>query len=706
MNFRRPFSSIATNLAFWFCLSSIVLTILLSQVIEQVAMTLLRIQISEKLGDLAYQATDKLDQGMFERYREVQLMASRKSITDPAVPLAVKQALVDQIYDSYRYYAWIGIADLQGRVLVSAKGILTGADASARPWFINALNGSNNVGDLHEAKMLAKILPPPASGEPLRFIDVAFPYVDNDGKVAGVLGAHLSWEWARTVEQSVITPAARRSRIDALIIANDGKVLLGPKGLQGTTLDLASLGASTMANNHSAPTHFGDQREYLVGISKSQGRPPFPGFGWTVLVRQDAEEALATVRAMQRRVLWSGFSIALLFSLFGVYNARRVSRPLRRLAADVRDYRRGSRPTLKASDGSYREIDELSTSFVALVDDLQRNEDALRNLNASLESRVSQRTAELAKSEARLRAITDNLPVLISYIDRHQCFQFANATFKPWLGVAPAAVIGMHMRDLLGAQLYEQRLPMVERALNGEQVVFEMASRALDTDRYLHTTYVPDIDAAGVVDGFYTLTSDVSEIKHAEQEMTRLARHDSLTGLPNRYQLDEKLDEAVRRCRRSGMSMAVMFLDIDYFKRINDSLGHAAGDEVLKQFGDRLKACVRVTDTVARLAGDEFIVLLEGLHVASEAHAVARKILASQTAEINLAGRPLYITTSIGIAFTDGSNLIPTELMAHADRALYAAKAGGRNAYVCTRLCAQAEEPVITPALTASEPNG
>ncbi|MBC7574330.1 MAG: diguanylate cyclase [Herminiimonas sp.] len=826
MSLRLPFRSIATNLALWFALSSILLTVIVSQVIEQASTASLRKQIGEKLADLAYQTTDKLDQGMFERYREVQLMASRNSFTDPRSPLAVRQALIDQTQDSYQYYAWIGITDTKGHVLVSTKHVLAGVDVSARPWFADAIRGANHVGDLHEAKLLASVLPPAASGEPLRFVDIAFPYVGSDGKLAGVLGTHLSWEWARTIEQSVITPSVRRSHIDALIVGRDGTVLLGPPALQGTRLDLPGLIGGAAGSTNSAVERFAGGKSYLVGSSKSQGHPPFPGFGWTVLVRQDVDEAFAPVKAIQQKVLWSGFAIAILFTLFGVFNARRVSRPLVQLADDVRRYRAGTGTRLRAPGTAYREIGELATSFLTLIGNLERNQDALKQLNASLEQRVLERTAALAKSEdrlrlilensndafiaigsdgrvtdwnrqaeqsfgwtpkqaigrdmadlivpkayrdkhnsgfarflksgmgpvinnrieitgmhargheipielsvaafhdgagyvanaflrditerkaaerritdseQRLRAIADHLPVLISCVDRNQIFTFANATFEDWLGVTPEQVVGMHMKELLGAALYNERRDLIDRALRGEEVVFDMASEARGKARHVHTTYVPNLDPQGVANGFYTLTMDVSEIKAAEQQMAQLARHDNLTGLPNRLQLDEKLAEAVRRSHRSGAPMAVMFLDIDHFKRINDTFGHGAGDAVLREFATRLKSCVRTTDTVARLAGDEFIVVLENLHAAAEVDAVARKIIASLAAEVLLDGRPLYITTSIGIAYTDGAKLIPHELMAHADQALYTAKRNGRNTYFSDSFGAATSPPNQVP---------
>ena len=417
MRFSQPLRSIASNLAFWFCLSSILLTGILSQIIERLATDSVRLQINDRLADLAYQTTDRLDQGLFERYREVQLMAGGAELGDPAIPPAWKQAQIDRIQDSYPHYAWIGVTDTSGRVVASTKGILGGIDVSARPWFGNALKGASNVGDLHEAKLLANVLPLPASGEPLRFLDIAFPYRAPDGRIAGVLGAHLSWEWARTIEQSVITNTSRRSRIDAMIISRDGVILLGPRGLQGTLLQAASRSNKNTGNAPSGVERWADGKDYLVGYSKSQGHPPFPGFGWTVLVRQDAAEALAPLRALQRGVLWSGFGIALVFSLFGVFNARRISRPLVALAAAIRAFRAGRASSLAAPAGRYREINEVGQAFVDLVENLQNNQLALQQLNASLETRVAQRTAEVVKSEERLRAITDHLPVLVSYIN-------------------------------------------------------------------------------------------------------------------------------------------------------------------------------------------------------------------------------------------------------------------------------------------------
>lgn len=288
-----------------------------------------------------------------------------------------------------------------------------------------------------------------------------------------------------------------------------------------------------------------------------------------------------------------------------------------------------------------------------------------------------------ANSEERLRQIADNLPVLISYIDKNRTLTFANATYRHWLGVDPKAIVGMNIRDAVGPKLFGPRERFVEQALGGERVEFENEAMTPLGLRTTHTAYVPDIAADGEVQGIYALSSDVTQLKQAELKLKALARSDALTSLPNRLSFNEKIVESMARQQRHSDCLALFFLDIDRFKSINDSYGHAAGDEVLKEFAKRLLGCVRKTDTVARLAGDEFVVILEGLQASVEAAAIAEKIIGAMRVPFDVAGSSLDVTTSIGIAYrpTDAAAETPSDLLNRADEALYKAKDGGRNTY-------------------------
>lgn len=184
----------------------------------------------------------------------------------------------------------------------------------------------------------------------------------------------------------------------------------------------------------------------------------------------------------------------------------------------------------------------------------------------------------------------------------------------------------------------------------------------------------------------YVLSSDISESKQHAEELSRLARIDTLTGLPNRRSYDERLAEAVRRAQRTGNAIALMFLDVDHFKQVNDTLGHAAGDLVLHEFANRVTASVRVTDTVCRLAGDEFTVILEGLKTVDEAALVAAKILKAFERPFVLEQGERMVSTSIGVAYTACLPVSVASLNARADEALYVAKDQGRGRFAIRKM--------------------
>ncbi|MES2100405.1 MAG: diguanylate cyclase [Pseudomonadota bacterium] len=290
-----------------------------------------------------------------------------------------------------------------------------------------------------------------------------------------------------------------------------------------------------------------------------------------------------------------------------------------------------------------------------------------------------------AASERRLRTITDNLPALITHVDSAQRYQFLNAQIGRVFGLDLDQVLGRTMREARGETTYALLEPHVAAALRGEANSFEYVDEVHGALRHYQSNYVPDVDAEGTVHGFFAMTFDITELKETQRRLEQLARVDALTGLPNRRQYDERLGEAMERARRTRFAVALLFLDVDHFKAINDSLGHAGGDAVLKEFARRLKQTVRATDTVARLAGDEFVIILDALRGAAEAELVARKILQAVRDDFLIDGGTRRVTTSIGVALFEGDAATPAELMARADAALYAAKGAGRNGYSVAR---------------------
>jgi diguanylate cyclase (GGDEF)-like protein len=220
---------------------------------------------------------------------------------------------------------------------------------------------------------------------------------------------------------------------------------------------------------------------------------------------------------------------------------------------------------------------------------------------------------------------------------------------------------------------------MVEAVLKGETQAFDTWLNTPDGRMELRAQFVPDRAADGSVQGFYSLAFDITEDKRLERELERLARFDALTGLANRRHFEESLHEAVALALRTGAALMLLSLDLDKFKQINDTLGHAAGDEVLKEFGRRVQASVYDVDLVARLGGDEFLVLVQYSASRDSGERIAKAIIEAMRAPIDLSdGQTVQAATSIGIGLQKPVRSAES-LLALADKALYEAKNRGRN---------------------------
>jgi diguanylate cyclase (GGDEF)-like protein/PAS domain S-box-containing protein len=296
---------------------------------------------------------------------------------------------------------------------------------------------------------------------------------------------------------------------------------------------------------------------------------------------------------------------------------------------------------------------------------------------------TERKNAELrqAASEKRLKLLTDNLPVLICYLDQARKIQFLNATFQHWFAVDPQTLIGHPLVDGIGHAHYSVAAPHLDQAYRGQVATYELQTRIGDSQHTLETTFLPELAADGQVLGIYSLTHDTTRMKEIEERLKQLARVDSLTGIANRLMFEEILQLAMVRAKRHRKPLALAYLDIDYFKEINDTLGHGAGDLVLKEFAARLVASVRASDTVARLAGDEFVIVFEQVANVEEAARLAAKIVAAMRRPFRLDDALRHVTTSIGLALHEGDEESAAGLVARADSALYAAKRNGRDGY-------------------------
>ena len=291
-----------------------------------------------------------------------------------------------------------------------------------------------------------------------------------------------------------------------------------------------------------------------------------------------------------------------------------------------------------------------------------------------------------AERERRIAiAVLRSMNEAVAVLDRDFNFISVNPAFTRTTGYSEREVIGQNaslldsnQHDVAFYNRIRQRLAneghwageMWQRRKNGQEFLCQIESNATEGIHGEHRVYIAVI-------------TDITQQKRAEQELRYLANFDTLTNLPNRAMLSERLSRAIVRARRQDHRIAVLFLDLDRFKDINDSLGHTAGDRILRAAAMRLQETVGEQQTVARLGGDEFTVVLESLQQPEDADRVAREIITAFEAPLVLDDRQeVVISPSIGISLYPDHGQVPTELLKQADTAMYQAKAAGRRTSV------------------------
>lgn len=509
-----------------------------------------------RLQQLSWQMRDSLDRVIEQAVGDAKLLTELPQVRHARNPEDARRVL-ESLQRTFPDYAWIGIAEMDGVVSAATGRLLEGADVSKRPWFKTGAQGVHAT-DYHPAVLLEKMLPRRA--DPWRFVDVSGPILDGQGKAAGVLALHLSWEWARNHARKLLTPALRQYGAEILVVRNDGTVMLGPAALVDRKLDTASLRLARQGMTGSLRETWPDGRVYLTGYSQTGDLLDARSLRWSVLVRQTEDRAMEGAVDLQHRMLAGSVLLALALAGAAALLARRLTRPISALRRAIEGITAASAvgrppPPIPRVDG-FLEAEMLSSTMRELVRSEIAHRQALLAMNESLEAAVAERTAELQ---------------------------------------------ALLLRDVL-------------------------------------------------------------------------------TGLPNRRALLETLPEAMSRARRVGRPCALLFLDMDGFKAVNDTHGHEEGDELLRQFGQRLAQGIRKTDMVARLAGDEFVVVLEMLSDALDAEETARKLLARLKEPFVLRSTVVTVGASIGVALHRPGD--PPDLdawLARADHAMYAVKRTGKN---------------------------
>jgi diguanylate cyclase (GGDEF)-like protein/PAS domain S-box-containing protein len=291
---------------------------------------------------------------------------------------------------------------------------------------------------------------------------------------------------------------------------------------------------------------------------------------------------------------------------------------------------------------------------------------------------------ELDRAREFLHTIVDNVPAaLVVKTAQDHRYTLVNRAFEEFFGMSREDMIGKTAKDIFPTKEADAIFGRDEQALlAGGQHLFQDHSvqTAHNGERLVTTKRIALPDADGKPQYLLGVIEDVTERRQAQDRIAHMAHHDPLTDLPNRILLRERLEQALSRVAR-GERLAMLYLDLDHFKTINDTLGHSAGDELLKTIADRLRPCVRDVDTVARLGGDEFAIIQTAIEEPLEAAFLAQQIQEVIRAPCDFNGRRMVVDVSIGIALSPNDGTDADELLKKADLALYGAKADGRSTY-------------------------
>lgn len=298
----------------------------------------------------------------------------------------------------------------------------------------------------------------------------------------------------------------------------------------------------------------------------------------------------------------------------------------------------------------------------------------------SLARQRSKTETDLRTQTTILNTVVDEMPAILGVWDRDSRYRLVNKAFENWRGRRRETIIGRTIAEIIGEDEYARSRPWIDRALAGETVSYEkeyLTGNAKNSIRHISVNCSPLFAEDGSVTGVISIAQDVTDHREERAALQRLSERDPLTKLLNRAAFETWL---TGHCKvNDGQALAVLFIDLDRFKSINDEHGHATGDAVLREFSKRLQASIRPSDAAARLGGDEFAVGLCGIHAPKDAQLVANKLLAVTSSPMQIDSITLCVGSSIGVAVDASQEGGWQGLIARADQMVYRAKRSGRG---------------------------
>jgi diguanylate cyclase (GGDEF)-like protein/PAS domain S-box-containing protein len=513
---------------------------------------------------------------------------------------------------------------------------------------------------------------------------------------------------------TIFNDAALGSGTEIYVLdASNNKLIVRADDTSRSTSEAAEPGLIDKIK-HNEP--YGEPSGFVTFEGKRTGRylaayTRIPGTAWFVISTMPEKKLTAEAQSVRNQIVLVGISGFLLSIFLAYFISHSISAPLKELVRKMHDAgaeAAADEEALTDADGQ-DELGRLAKRFDKMREAIKQKIQKINEINASLERTVIERTAELVTREHESRTLIENSPDTITRYDRNLRRIYANPAFCASAGRSLGEALGKRPSEIPGgpnALIYENRISEIVSSGKSAQLELKWVSKD-GQEQCTHIRLTPEIDQSGKVNSVLAVGRDLSDRMAFEATIWKQANFDTLTQLPNRQMFHDRLDHEARMSHRSGRPLALMLIDLDRFKEVNDSLGHDTGDILLIEAARRITSCVRETDTVARLGGDEFTVILPNLDDTESIERIARTIINSLAEPFKLGLDEAFISASVGITLypDDASEL--DVLFKNADQAMYAAKNAGRNrfSYFTPDLQVEAEKRLrLTSDLRAALP--
>lgn len=651
---------IRTKTAIIFLIFSLAPLTLIGAIAYQNGRTAIKQSLGVTFQQIANQTIDKVDRSLYDVYRNVKTWAELEMMEEVITgDLDGKiSSLLIRLSKEYGSFSTIDTLNSDGAIIASSDPERVGQALARSHFFTEAIGGKATIEDVR--------YDPAARVWGITF---AFPIRSKSEKekIIGVFTA--TW---RADELSQMTQVGQNEKgaPRLLLIRSDGLIISAHDAereilFKRNLFEFGLKSAERAGRKEKGYLIEKDEggNESLIGYDYSKGYRDFQGLGWGILVIKDLKAAFKPIDRLKWTLLSVELGVAFLVLTVSLFVTRTLTDPILKISQIASRVAQGDFEG-KAEALSKDEIGSLTRTFNQMIDDLKKQRAQLVDKNY-VDSIIGNMLNSLIviDTEGRIKRVNKATLDLLGFDDEAELIDgTVSRIFPDELFSMVTALKSSTEKGFLS---------------NIETAYFSKSKQSIPVFFSGSVMY----NQQGRVDGIICVAQDITERKKSVERLNYLASHDALTNLPNRTLFYDRLGQAISRVAWRNRFAAVLFLDLDRFKVINDTLGHAVGDLLLQVVAERLGSLLRSGDTVARLGGDEFVIILDDVAKAEDVAKVCQKILEALSMPFFLKEHELFITASIGISLFPNDGRDAETLLKNADTAMYKAKEQGRNNY-------------------------